>query len=220
MTSRLRLLGRGFAPYFSCLLFCSVALVLSLPFSLRPADSVLGLSPTRPSVFFLTYVMMVALFGVARGAAAADVARRRTAVGWIAGEILIVQLTLLPLIVFARVLVSQEPQILFLAFLYATCTALMWGLTTYRLERWARVHRIPSFALRYGGFLIVALLPLIFALGASQVSALLVLSPIGTMTALLNQSQAGITALAFLFPALVSLACLSVRTKRSVRNTS
>ena len=219
MSSRLRLLGHGFAPYFSCLLFCSLGLVLSLPFPLRPADSVLGLSSARPSAFFLTYVMMVALFGVTRGTAAAGTERLKAAIAWIAGEIVLVQLALLPLLLFARVLVAEEPLILLLAFLYATCTALMWGVGTYRLERWAQNRRIPSFALRYGSFLLVSLLPLIFALGASQVSALLALSPIGAMTALLNASQSAITALAFLFPALVTILLLLVRKQRSVKHT-
>ena len=119
MSRRLRLLAHGFAPYFSCLLFCSLGLVLSLPFPLRPADSVLGLSAARPSAFFLTYVMMIALFGVTRGTAAARTERLKTAVAWIAGEVLLVQIALLPLLIFARVLVAGEPLILLLAFLYA-----------------------------------------------------------------------------------------------------
>lgn len=219
MSRRLRLLGHGFAPYFSCLLFCSVGLVFSLPLALRPADSVLGLSPARPSAFFLTYVVMVALFGATRGAAAASTERHRTALRWMAGEIALVQLTLLPFLVFARALVAEQPWILVLAFLYATCTSVMWALVTYRIERWSQTRRIPTFALRYGGFLLVSLLPLIFALGASQVSTLLVLSPIGAMTALLNASPSGITALAFLFPCLVAIACLPVRRQRSVTDT-
>ena len=219
MTSRLRLLAHGFAPYFSCLVFCGLALVLSLPLALRPSDSVLGLSPARPSVFFLTYVMMVSLFGATRGAAASKSERLKPALKWMGGEIALVQLTLLPLLVFAQSLVAEQPSVLALAFLYTTCTALMWGLTTYRLERWAHVRGVPTFALRYGGFLLVSLLPLILGLGASQVSVLLVLSPIGAMTALLNNSPYWITVLAFLFPCLIAIACLPIRRQRSVRNT-
>ena len=219
MTSRLRLLGHGFAPYFSCLIFCGLALVLSLPLALRPSDSVLGLSPARPSVFFLTYVIMVSLFGATRGAAASKSERLRDALKWMAGEVALVQLTLLPLLIFAQSLVAEQPSVLVLAFLYTTCTALMWGLTTYRLERSAQGRGIPTFAMRYGGFLLVSLLPLVFALGAPQVSALLVLSPIGAMTALLNNSPSWITALAFFFPCLVAVACLPVRRRRSVTNT-
>ena len=191
----------GFAVFFTLLLLCGLAVVLSMPGVIRFGEPISQHVTARPSVFFLSYVTMTAVLGLNRGSAALIAHRRRHAVRWVVLQILLAQVLLLPLLVLAHALAGRQPHILPLSVGYTTVVALMWAAVGYEVERRAAAKGTLPFMLKYAALGLIMFAPLLPAQGVRGASLVILASPLGAMSAFLNGPRAEIIAVAFLFPA-------------------
>jgi len=152
----------GWRPYFSLVLFCGIALVLSIPGAcvvrdLASASFLLGF-PT----FFYVHALFMGLLGLALGTASAERGERGGRMVVALGQrVLIGQLLCVPYFVFARSLFPGRGGTLALIALFTTLVALALAMLTRLIEQPRPLKPSPGFLAKYALFVAYYAVPLV-----------------------------------------------------------
>jgi hypothetical protein len=123
-------------PFFSYLLFCGIALLLSTPAAVRVRDfEALSLLSGIP-IFFYVHVLFSGILGLNLGAVGAARGETGTArLFRLIERILLAEALTLPFVVFEAALYPGRETTILLAFLYAALLGLLCGLVATLLEK-------------------------------------------------------------------------------------
>ncbi|MDD5264174.1 MAG: hypothetical protein PHU43_04970 [Candidatus Bipolaricaulis sp.] len=193
MTRSYALIDRdSWRPYFGLVLFCGIALVLSVPSARVVRDlgsaSLLSGSP----IFFYAHALFMGVLGLALGAGSAERGEQGgPMVAALGLRVLIGQLLCLPYLVFARALFPGRGGAFTLIVILTTLVALALAMLSRVLERPRRVGPSLGLLLKYVLFL---------AYYAAPLARLSLLSPLGAVQLLLEGAAPSEALLAFAFP--------------------
>lgn len=193
MNSRYNLIDReSWQPFFSLLLFCGIALILSIPAArqVRHFERFPFLSGIP--VFFYAHALFMGILGLnVGGTSAARGEHGRVLLPLLGGRVLLAQVLILPYLLFERALYPGREGAFFLIFLYTSIVSLLCAATSRLLEGpWARTSA-RGFLLKYALFTLYYTVPLV---------SLPVLSPLGAVTSFLYGERAALLLLAHAFP--------------------
>jgi len=187
--------------YVILLLFCGVALFLSIPFEQYVSQPSITGSLQFPSAFFATYVLFMCFVGLNRGGAYARRDRRSRSLLHIVMQLFTAQLLVLPYLIFTRSAFLGHEWRIVLAALYVSLASFLAALIGVHIES-RPVHR-PS---RHVGlkYLIVGcyfVAPLLVALVTPHVGRYVsVVSPFSAVLQLLAGPPLQVALIAFLIP--------------------
>jgi len=195
--------------FFSLVLFCGIALILSIP----PARQVrffdkISIFSGIP-VYFYTYILFMGIIGLSLG----TISARR---GWMLlllfGErLLLAQFLTLPYLLFERAAYPGKEGVFVLILLYTYIVSFLCALTSRLIEEPMRRISAHGFLLKYSLFIVYYLAPLLI---------LPPLSPLGAVASLLSGEQAGPLLLAYATPVLLALAVLLLLNRQLRRDHS
>jgi len=198
--------------FFSLVLFCGIALILSIPSArqVRFFDRIWIFSGIP--VYFYTYILFMGIIGLNLGAISA----RRGERGWMLlllfGErLLLAQFLTLPYLLFERAAYPGKEGAFVLIFLYTYIVSFLCALTSRLIEEPTRRISAHGFLLKYSLFIVYYLAPL---------SILPPLSPLGAVASLLSGEQASLLLLAYATPVLLALAILLLINRQLRRDHS
>ncbi len=208
MTRSYALMDRdSWRPYFSLVLFCGVALILSIPGARVVRDlasaSLLSALPT----FFYAHALFMGLLGLRLGTASAEQGEQggRMLLS-LALRVLLGQFLCLPYFVFARALFPGRGGAFALIALFTALVSLALALLSWLIEQPRRSRSSSGFLARYTLFV---------GYYAAPLAGLPLLSPLGAVRLLLEGVAPLEALLAFVAPAalLAVLAPLAARRK-------
>ena len=193
MKKRSSLLNRTtFQSFFSFVLFCGFGLLASIPPAQRITDAGFFLSLTQGPIYFYAHTLFLGILGLNLGAISAertDWSRTSIRLG---EQILLAQILTSPYLFFMKGLHPAGAGILFLFVLYTTLVGLLCALFGYWIERpWAG-KATRGFVLKYLLFFLYYLAPLTFWP---------IISPLGSVTILLEVEQLTWLIVLFIIPA-------------------
>ncbi len=213
INTRSVLSSRALQGYYFLLVACGIGILLSIPPATRVAQLMEPHWDPPPQTFFVVYVTITALLGLARGSAAASWGRVR----WSTLLVLLVhtlfgQLLALPFLVFSRALLPGRDTALVLLVVYSTLAALMFSLIALRLELWGTVRRSRPFVLQYTVFGLILAVPWVVSIIAQVPPIVAVLSPIGAALRIMHPASAAENSTALVFALLmIGIQLLSIR---------
>ena len=181
---------------FALVLFCGLALLLSIRPGGRIGDLPESVWSPSPSLFFLVDTLFLTLLGIHRGTRAAEMPGQRRAFRSAAGTLLVAEFLLSPYLSFLAASLEGGALRILLPTAYALLLAFAWALVSWRISH--RVSRSPR-ALAgklsaLAGFLI---LPLVFRFAPTGLRSLSLVSPIGAVSEL--SSAPSLKSLAIVF---------------------
>ena len=192
-------------PFFSLVLFCGVALVLSIPGARAVRDLAPASFLSHSSTFFYAYALFMGLLGLGLGATSAERGERGARMlFWLASRVLLGQLFCLPYLVFSRALFPGREGALALIFLFTTLVSLLCAVLSRLVEQPLRWGSSTGFVAKYVFFLCYNAIPLV---GAP------LFSPLGAVRLLLE----GVTPLQALVAFAVPVALLAGLSSLAVR---
>jgi hypothetical protein len=211
--------GRTVQGYYFLLIACGVGLLFSIPPATRVAQLLEPHWEPPPQTFFVVYVAVTALLGLARGSAAASWGRVRwNTILSLAGLVLFGQFLVLPHLLFSRALLPGRDVAIFLLVAYSTLVAMMFSLISLRLELWGTARRTHPFVVQYTVLGSVLLVPWILGFIARIPAIVVALSPIGAALGILGPASAMENAVAFAF-ILLMISIQLLRIRRLIRRT-
>ncbi len=192
--------------YYFLLVSCGIALLLSIPPSTHVAQLMEPHWEPPPQAFYMTYVIVTAILGLARGSAAPSWGR----VGWrtvssLALLVLFGQCLVLPHLLFSRALLPNKDIVPLLLFVYAALVGWMFSLVALRLELWGTARRTRPFLVQYAVLGLVLIAPWLLSLSEHVPRIVATFSPIGAALGIVHSAPSGEHAVAFGFVALMIL---------------
>ncbi len=206
MTRSYALIDRdSWRPYFSLVLFCGIALILSIPGAHVVRDlasaSFLSALPT----FFYAHALFMGLLGLGLGAGSAERGEEGTRMlASLALRVLIGQFLCLPYLIFARSLFPGRGGAFALIALFTTLVSLALAVFSRLIEHPRRPGPSSGFLVKY---------PLFVVYNAAPLAGLPLLSPLGAVRLLLEGVAPSEALLAFALP----VALLTVLSPFAVR---
>ena len=181
-------------PFFSLLLFCGIALILSIPPARRiqhfDAFSLLSGIPA----YFYAHALFIGIFGLNVGATSVARGERAFVFPLLAGRILLAQFLLLPYVLFERALFPGKEAAVVLFLVYTTLVGVLCAVASRLIEEpWQRTSS-RGFLLKYTLFTIYYVVSLV---------SLPILSPLGMVASLLHGEPASLLILAYAVPLLL-----------------
>jgi tryptophan-rich sensory protein len=205
--------SRAIQGHYFLLIACGIGLLFSIPPVARVAQLMEPHWEPPPQTFFVVYVAITALVGLARGSAAASWGRVRwNTVRSLAVLVLFGQFLVLPYLIFSRALLPGRDTALLLLVGYSTLASLMFSLLSLRLGLWGSARRTRPFVLQYTVFGLFLVVPWVlrFATRIPPIASLL--SPINAALRIVHPASAAENAAAFAFVLLmISLQLLRIR---------
>jgi len=197
----------NFQPFFSLLLFCGIALLLSVPFADRVKDFHAGGIFSGIPIYFYAQALFMGIFGLSLGAlSAAHGKTGRRALLRMAEQIGLAQFLTLPYLLFTWSLYPSKTREILLIVLYTTIVSALCAVGSYLIEApWHRSAR--GFLLKYAAFTAYLLLPFVF---------FQLLSPFGMVNAIFRGKAVGALLLGYLVPValLIGLILMAERTHK------
>jgi len=197
----------NFQPFFSLLLFCGIALLLSVPFADRVKDFHAGGIFSGIPIYFYAQALFMGIFGLSLGAlSAAHGKTGRRALLRMAEQIGLAQFLALPYLLFTWSLYPSKTREILLIVLYTTIVSALCAVGSYLIEApWHRSAR--GFLLKYAAFTAYLLLPFVF---------FPLLSPFGMVNAIFRGKAVGALLLGYLVPValLIGLILMAERTHK------
>ena len=184
--------------YFALVVFCGVALVVSVPGARAVRDLTPSAFLTGAPTFFYAYVLLLGLLGLGVGTASAEQDEwGRRAVISLALRVLLGQLACAPYLLFARALAPGRDGALAAIVILTTLVSLSHALLSRAIERWPGSS--AGFVAKSAFFLSYYIVPL---------ATLPALSPLGAVRILLAGAATAEAVLAFAIPVGLLLALL------------
>ena len=207
MKERINLLGQEtFQSMFTFLLFCGVGLLISIPPTLRLADSGFSFSLPELPIYFYTHVFFLGILGLNLGTIAVGKQYSSTSLILLGGQILFAQTLVSPYLLFVRGLYPTNVGGVCLFVLYTTLVGWLCAFFGYWIERPRKGKTTRGFILKYLVFLIYYFAPLAFWP---------IMSPLGKVALLLERKQAMMLLVLFAIPTGAVTAILLLLTKQS-----
>jgi hypothetical protein len=173
----------SFQPFFSLLLFCGIALLLSVPFADRVKDFHAGGIFSEIPIYFHAQVLFMGIFGLSLGAmGVAHGETGRKALLHMAERIGLAQFLTLPYLLFTWALYPSKPVAILLIVLYTTIFSALCAVGSYMIETPWTHRSARGFLLKYAAFTGYLLLPFGF---------FPLLSPFGMVDALFRGKAVG-----------------------------
>jgi tryptophan-rich sensory protein len=211
--------SRAVQGYYSLLVACGIGLLFSIPPTTRVAQLMEPHWEPPPQTFFVVYMAITALLGLARGSASASWGRVRwNTISSLAALVLFGQFLVLPHLLFSRALLPGRDAALFVLVAYATLVALMFSLISLRLELWGTARRTRPFVLQYTVFGLILIVPWVLSFIARIPPIVVILSPIGATLRIMRIASATENAVAFAF-VLLMISIQLLRIRRFIRRT-
>jgi hypothetical protein len=191
----------SFQPFFSLLLFCGVALLLSVPFADRVKDFHAGGIFSGIPIYFHVQALFMGIFGLSLGAmSAAHGETGRKALLRMGERIGLAQFLTLPYLLFTWALYPSKAVEILLIVLYTTIVSALCAVGSHLIEApWHRSAR--GFLLKYAAFTGYLLLPFGF---------FPLLSPFGMVDALFRGRAVLSLLFGYLVPVLLLLGLILV----------
>jgi hypothetical protein len=192
----------SFQPFFSLLLFCGAALLISVPFAGRVKDFHAGGIFSEIPIYFHAQVLFMGIFGLSLGAmGVAHGETGRKAFLHMAERIGLAQFITLPYLLFTWALYPSKPVEILLIVLYTTIVSALCAVGSHLIEvPWT--HRSArGFLLKYAAFMGYLLLPFGF---------FSLLSPFGMVDAIFRGKAVGSLLLGYLVPIVLLLGLILV----------
>jgi len=192
----------NFQPFFSLLLFCGVALLLSVPFADRVKDFHAGGIFSGIPIYFHAQALFMGIFGLSLGAmsAAHDETGRKVLLR-MAERIGLAQFLTLPYLLFTWALYPSKAVEILLIVLYTTIVSALCAVGSYLIETPWTHRSARGFLLKYVTFTGYLLLPFGF---------FPLLSPFGMVDALFRGKAPGPLLLSYLVPIVLLLGLILV----------
>lgn len=199
MTSTSSVLSsRAIQGYYFLLFACGIGLLVSIPPATRVAQLMEPHWEPPPQTFFVVYVTITALLGLARGSASASWGRLRwNTILSLSVHAMFGQFLALPFLIFSRALLPGRDVALLLLIVYATMAAFMFSLIGLRLGIWGSARRSRPFVLQYTLFGLFLVVPWIVSFLARIPSIVAAFSPIGAALRIMQPASGAENALAF-----------------------
>jgi len=199
MTSASSVLSsRAIQGYYFLLFACGIGLLVSIPPATRVAQLMEPHWEPPPQTFFVVYVTITALLGLARGSAAASWGRVRwNTIRSLSVHVVFGQFLVLPFLIFSRALLPGRDTALLLLATYSTLSAVMFSVIGLRLELWGSARRTRPFILQYTLFGLFLLVPWVLSFLARIPPIVAVFSPIGAALRIMQPASAAENAVAF-----------------------
>ncbi len=223
MTEQYGLIDReSVQPFFSLVLFCGIALLLSIPTVHQVNDLDAFARASGIPIYFYVHALLMGVLGLNLGATSAargeldlglQLAPRRGGERrqrWrpllqLGGRILLAQLFTLPFLLFARALYPGREGAILLLLLYTTIFSLLCALLSGLLEGLWPHTPARGFVLKYALFVLYIGVPFF---GFPQ------LSPLGMVSALLQGDSSLVILLGYAVPILLLAGMIPIATRR------
>ncbi len=191
----------SFQPFFSLLLFCGVALLLSIPFADRVKDFHAGGIFSGIPIYFHAQALFMGVFGLSLGAmSAAHGKTGRKALLRMGERIGLAQFLTLPYLLFTWALYPSKAVEILLIVLYTTIVSALCAVGSHLIEAlWHRSAR--GFLLKYATFTGYLFLPFGF---------LPLLSPFGMVDSIFRGKALGPLLLGYLVPIMLLLGLILI----------
>jgi len=192
-------------PFFNLVVFCGVALVLSIPGARIVQDLASTSFLSRLPTFYYAYALFMGFLGLGLGATSAERGERGARMlFWLASRVLLGQLLCLPYLIFSRALLHGREGAFVLIFLFTTLVSLLCAVLSRLVEQPLRGRSSTGFVAKYVFFLCYNAIPL---------AGFPLFSPLGAVRLFLE----GVTPLHALLAFAVPAALLAVLSPLAVR---
>ena len=189
--------GQVVKPLFALLLFCGLALVLSIPMGSRVKDVGAFAALQREGMFFYIYIFFSGIFGLSLGTLEAlEGERGRQLYIHLASRAGIGHAMLVPYFIFARALYPHRQWMLLIMLLYGALVSLLMSIISRLIEESGHGASPRGFFGKYAAFVIYYGLPLAWVP---------MLSPLGFVNGLFWGDSAWRIILGFAIPLVLAL---------------
>lgn len=189
--------GQIVKPVFALLVFCGLALVLSIPAGRVVKDFGPLAALQRNGMYFYVYIFFSGVLGLSLGTVAAiERETGRTLYSHLAARVGIAQATLIPYFVFARSLYRKKEGMLVLMLLYGVLIALVMSIISRLIEESGHGASTSGFLGKYAVFAVYYAAPLI---------GIPVLSPLGFVNLLFWGGSVWMMILGFVSPLVIMI---------------